>query len=210
MRLHHWRERKTGPEHPLMVVRCEVHEVALTVYPPGHYPYGRRALAPCSPGGVEPAASERDWKNTIFEAATSGANGRAWMREAAWGSEWWWSSQGRLLDLALMLTGTHPELAEGLRHRIAEALQVPVLELREQASGIRAHPGYRRRGVAVVAVLGKLTGSVVRRLLVVGQLVGLWGRALWWNGVLQPLSAFPHSGTDPPDGEPTGRNGLRK
>jgi len=193
-----------------MVVRCAVHEVAFTVYPPGHFPYGRRALAPCSPDGDEPSGPHRDWADTVFEGAADAAKLQPWARRAEGGSDWWWSTQGRLVDLALALTGTHPDLADDLRHRIAETLRVPALVLREQAARVRAQPGYASRGHAVAAVLERLVGPVVRRLLVVGQLVGLWGRPLWWDGVLRPVAAFSCSGTDPPDLEATGRSDPRK
>jgi len=196
----HWRARKTGPGYPLMVARCSVHGGAFTVYPPGHFPYGRRALVSCPPNGGEPAGADRDWADTVFEGAVAGAAMEAWSREAEGGSNWWWSTQGRLMDLALSLTGTDPDLAQDLRHRIAETLRVPALVLFEQANRVGADPGFAARGRAVVAVLGQLAGGVVRRLLVVGQLVGLWGRPLWWDGVLRSIAAFPTSGTDPPIG----------
>ena len=44
--LHHERPRKTGPCFALSVLRCRAHGIAFTVYPPGHVPYGRVALAP--------------------------------------------------------------------------------------------------------------------------------------------------------------------
>jgi len=187
-----------------MVARCAVHEVAFTVYPPAHFPYGRRALAPCTTAGHEPFGSDRDWHETVFAGANDAARLQPWPREAKGGSDWWWSTQGRLFDLALTLTGTHPDLADELRHRIAETLRVPALVLREQAARIRAQPGYASRGRAVAAVLDHLVGPVVRRLLVVGHLAGLWGRPLWWDGVLRPVAAFSSSGTDPPAAEPAG------
>lgn len=41
---HDRRVRKTGPTHPLVVLRCLVHACSFTVYPPGFVPYGRRQL----------------------------------------------------------------------------------------------------------------------------------------------------------------------
>jgi hypothetical protein len=193
-----------------MVARCAVHEVAFTVYPPGHFPYGRRALAPCTPAGQEPSEPERDWSETVFAGAVDATQDQPWPREAIGGSDRWWSTQGRLLRLGLCLTGTHPDLADELRHRIAETLRVPALVLREQAAQIRMRPGYISRGEAVAVVLNRLAGGVVRRLLIVGHLVGLWGRPLWWDGVLRPIAAFSSSGTDPPVAGPTGAGDPRK
>ena len=192
-----------------MVARCAVHDVAFTVYPPGHFPYGRRALAPCTTDGKEPTGSDREWADTVFAGAIDAALHQPWRREARGGSDFWWSTQGRLLGLALGLTGTHPDLADELRHRIAETLRVPALVLREQAARIGAQPGYVARGEAALAVLERLTGQVVRRLLVVGHLVGLWGRPLWWVGGLRPVATFSSSGTDPPGAGPAGAGDPR-
>ena len=197
--MNHWRARKTGPEHPLRVVRCDVHQHAFTLYPPGHVPYGRRALAPVRPDGVEPAPTARCWAGTLFEAVAHGAEGRPWVREAPGGSRWWWSTQGRLLDLALVLTGTHPELPQDLRHRIAEILQVPALVLLDGAQQIRERPGYRSRSHAAMAVLERIGRGLLRRLRGVGFLLGCWGRPLEVVArTLRPLVAFRTSGTDPP------------
>lgn len=183
-----------------MVARCTVHEVAFTVYPPGHYPYGRHALAPCHPDGDD--KKHHAWEETVFEAAVAAADGEPWVRvsQAKNGENQWWSTQGRHLDLAMALTGTHPALPDGLRHRIAETLRVPALVLIQEASKVRAAPGFVSRGHAVAEVLERLLrGGVIRRLLVVGELLGLWGRPLWWDaGVLRPVAAFSASGTDPP------------
>jgi hypothetical protein len=46
VRVHHRRERKTGPEHALVVAECLTHGAAFTLYPPGFVPYGRAAIVP--------------------------------------------------------------------------------------------------------------------------------------------------------------------
>ena len=41
----HYRRRKTGPCYPVAVVGCRVHgRRRYTLYPAGHYPYGRVAV----------------------------------------------------------------------------------------------------------------------------------------------------------------------
>jgi hypothetical protein len=53
-----WRDRETGPRHPLQKVRCCTHGVALTLYPVGHIPYAREpVLWQSSWGGEDPRAS---------------------------------------------------------------------------------------------------------------------------------------------------------
>lgn len=107
---HHRRERKTGPCFPLEVARCATHRRAFTLYPPGHRPYGRVAVAPVSshgellltsgpeatagpssappttpgptmPGPETPPAPPRlAWSETMFRAALDAARGSAWPR----------------------------------------------------------------------------------------------------------------------------------
>src|SRR4051812_12975097 len=49
----HRRDRKTGPLFGLTVARCGPHRRAFTLYPPGHVPYGRVAIAPVSSDGAQ-------------------------------------------------------------------------------------------------------------------------------------------------------------
>ena len=140
--LDHWRERRTGPCHPIAVVRCRVHDCAFTLYPRGHVPYGYAAIA--SPG--------------LFEAATDAAARRAWPRESPRspagqilpGADRWWSTQGRRIAVAAGLTGVAPDLPARLREGIAEALGVDLLDVLERSARISAAPGYAARGAAGV------------------------------------------------------------
>ncbi len=68
-----WRERSTGPRHPLRVVRCRTHNVAFTLYPEGHLPYGRMPVL------SEPdEAGEVDTKASLVGAAIAAAEGQHW------------------------------------------------------------------------------------------------------------------------------------
>ena len=201
----HWRPRKTGPCFPLLVTHCSVHERAFTLYPSGHYPWGRAALAPVAPDGSAVAGS--DLRDTVFEAAIDAADGVAWERSIpTWSDQepdptldlpGWWSTQCRQLGFSLRLVGADRDLTDDDRHRISEALHVETLVAVEGAAAIREEPGYQARGRAVRDVLGRLVLGVLRKLLVAGYHAGLWGRPLWWDGVLRPL-VFRTSGTDPP------------
>jgi hypothetical protein len=90
----HRRERKTGPLFALTVARCGPHDRSFTLYPPGHVPYGRIAIAPVSVDGalVKEAPSEErtageapvaqpSLSGTVFGAAIDAAAGRAWPRQ---------------------------------------------------------------------------------------------------------------------------------
>ena len=75
--VHHRRERKTGPEFAVLVLRCRTHRRAFTLYPLGQVPYGRMAVAPVScdgeligSGHADPAGGPSvGWQTTLFLAA---------------------------------------------------------------------------------------------------------------------------------------------
>ena len=75
----HYRKRKTGPCYPVAVVGCRVHgRRRYTLYPAGHYPYGRVAVVPYSAGGELLLDADRGgpaWQATLFGAAQDAAQG---------------------------------------------------------------------------------------------------------------------------------------
>lgn len=82
-----WRERKTGPCHPLQIVRCRAHGLGFTLYPEGHVPYGRAPvlLTPdeCEPDESEDVreADEHREPATMVGAAIAASVGEFWERE---------------------------------------------------------------------------------------------------------------------------------
>ena len=65
---HSFRDRKTGPRFALQILHCATHGRYFTVYPPGHVPYGRQAVAPVNERG-QIAAPEQEaawWRSTLF------------------------------------------------------------------------------------------------------------------------------------------------
>lgn len=198
--VHHVRERKTGPCFPLTVLRCvATHGMGFTLYPPGHVPYGRVRVAPVAPDGraiEEGPRGAEAFEGTIFEAALCASRGKAWDRESAGGSERWWGTQWRRLAVALRICGLVPGLSEAEREVMAAAAGVALLLLREQARAVAAGPGYRRRGQAVEAVLGRLAGPpcTLSRLMAAGHRAGLWGSPLWWDGSCARLRSWSFPG----------------
>jgi hypothetical protein len=208
----HLRERKTGPCFPLTVLRCRTHALAFTLYPPGHVPHGRQAVAPVAPDGHEETLASDEaagevaplirWQRTLFVAALDAAAGRAWPRSSRPDHDLGgWGSQGRLLARSERLLGISPEQDEAQQLRMARALSLDVLLLRDEARLARG-AGYRVRGQAVVAVLAEIErkGCVLAPLLRAGDEAALWGSALAWEAatrVLRPLS-FQPQGTRPP------------
>ena len=72
---HSLRARKTGPQFPLRVMRCHLHDQYFTVYPVGFVPYARRGLAPVDVAGHPLQAPEgasthegrgERWRGTMF------------------------------------------------------------------------------------------------------------------------------------------------
>src|SRR5262249_42610459 len=140
LRIGFYRERKTGPLFPLAVLRCATHRRASTLYPPGHVPYGRTAVAPVD-ARAELIVSERSagpaWELTVFAAAVDAARGRLWPKETSDRVPATDSArrrtQGRHLKLAGQLLGLTSDLTSRARERIAWVLAVPLLLLREAA-----------------------------------------------------------------------------
>lgn len=204
----HVRERSTGPRFPLTVAACGTHGLAFTLYPPGHVPYGRAAMAPVTPEGraCTGAAEAEAFAGTFFQAALDASLEQSWLRESPGGSERWWGTQGRRLSASVRVCGVWPELEEPRREAVAAALGVALLVLREGASAIKARPGYRSRGHAVRTVLERVWAGpcVLARLMASGHLVGLWGEPYSWDAGTAQLRrlSFPGLGADSAQGAP--------
>ena len=171
-----------------MVVHCHAHRQAFTLYPPGYSPYARRSVTKVAPDGGLPRAEEQAdkaerFRGTLFDAAIDAGQGRAWSREHEGATDHWWGTQLRQLDRALVILGLAAAVDSALRHLLAEMLAIPTLVLEEQATSLRAaNVGYRERGAAVRAVLGRLapTPLLADRLLEAGHLAGCWGAPHRW------------------------------
>lgn len=195
LRVHHFRERSTGPCFPLAVLRCETHGRAFTLYPPGHVPHGRVALVGLAPSGVGVRGAD-PLAGTLFDAARDAAQGVAWPRAQEGGSDRWWGTQGRRVARAAVLTGVAPGQPAHLRYLLAGLLDVDVIRLVAPTA-----PGYRSLGLAVCQVLDALHRGpcLVDRLGAAGAQAGLWGEPLRFDpstGVLrrQPFRATGTTG----------------
>ena len=128
-----------------------------TLYPPGHYPYGRVAAVPYSAGGelwLDADSMQPQWQATLFGAAQEAQQEKKWAAEQNW---WRQSStpsrrtQGRWLELAGRLTGVSPELEEREREQIATRLGVATMTVLAGAGSWER--SWQSRGAAIVAVL---------------------------------------------------------
>lgn len=217
----HFRERKTGPEHPLAVLRCTTHGRAFTVYPPGHVPYGREAIVRIAPDGSRLDAAEgnpplRDtvsslFADTWFQAALDGARGVYWNPYPPDGTDFqWWSTQSRRLEKATQWLGVAPGMPEALRELISAAIEVDLLRLRTASQGIATTPGYRSRGEAVRGVLAEVVRGpcILERMLLAGHVAGLWGRPLRWDASAHILRSAPFPAREIPPADTPGPPGL--
>lgn len=189
LEVRHWRERKTGPQFALLVLRCCTHGVAFTLYPPGHVPYGRRPIVPVDPGGqpmrrVEDDSSERRlaWDATIVGAAIDAAGGEPWPRSsddwtAAPGS---WRTQGRYLWQLAEIFG----LIGAQDSPLVGPLGVSALGQREARAAYLGASGYQARGRALCVIVRELARArcnLLDLILAAGWAAYRWGRALRWD-----------------------------
>ena len=165
----HYRKRKTGPCYPVAVVGCRGHgRRRYTLYPAGHYRYGRVAVVPYSASGellLEADRGRPPWQATLFGAAQDAAQGQIWPSEQSWWQRWdprRRRTQGRRLEMAGRLTGVSGGLDEREREKIATRLGVATMTVISGArrwGGQLAEPRGRDRGGAGGAGLQRHTGG---------------------------------------------------
>ena len=187
--VHHLRERKAGPQVPLTVMLCRTHRRAFTLYPLGHIPYGRLAVAPVALDGQvlfstesEPAASDRRppaWRATQLGAAFAALDPPVKL------TDWrWWATQApeRLAQSATLL-GVHPGLPVPDADAIAFRLELPRLVLRQAADDYAHAHGRAARGRVLVGVLDQLGADacLLDRILAAGVCAGSWGTVTRWD-----------------------------
>ena len=205
----HYRLRKTGPCFPLAVVGCKSHpQGRYTLYPPGHFPYGRKPVAPYSPSGELLLVIETNrapWEMTIFAAAVDAAVGERWSSESLWDDPLCRRTQGRRLELTGRLLGVHPKLEDEVRELIATRLSVATMTLLTGAKTWAVD--WKMRGEAILKVLEAIPNqvSLLDRMVAAGAVGGLWAmrRPQRWDAdrgtwVIAPLPRSEDS--EYPDG----------
>jgi len=199
------RARKTGPCVPVAVLKCATHGNGFTLYPCGHVPYGREAVAPVGLDGKALSAASSataspteelcaPWRQTRFAAALDAAEGKAWPRD---GPGPCWTTQLQRLDELAALLGLEPALPPALGEKLALLLDVPRLRLIDDTARLARAVGFEERGVILVATLERAaTGRcVLERVLACGALSGLWRPAHLWQTPARPQCiVFPGRG----------------
>lgn len=183
----HRRDRKTGPAFPIAVLVCSTHRRCFTLYPLGHFPYGRVALAPVGPDGAplyscaEGQADCLAWGTTLFAAAFALVAGVAPL--PADPKAWWATEAPDSLPFAAAVLGFVAHVADSVRQTVAETLGIASIVLRDAARDYQAAHGQLARANVLVATLGLLRPDrgLVNNILGSGALVGCWGRVERWD-----------------------------
>jgi hypothetical protein len=171
--------------------------MSFTVYPPGHVPYGRKAIAPVAQDGEMAFSSDDErppgrlaWEQTLFAAAFDAANGDLWaIDQYPWTFEQdpavdprRRTTQRRRVFKAARIVGADPTIGDSDRLAIAEELGVPGLRLRDAAVRFDRAGGLQDRACVITDLVRELRPrrSLVNGLLVAGHVAGQWGRPIWW------------------------------
>ena len=188
--VHHRRARKTGPQIPVTVVQCRTHRRAFTLYPLGHTPYGRVAVAPVGLDGEvlfatesEPPADGKrspDWRATRFGPAFAAI---ADPTIKVTDPRWWATEPPERLAQSAALLGVHPALSVPVADEIAFRLEIPRLVLRQATDEYACARGRADRGRVLVGVLAQLGADacLLDRVLAAGACAGCWGTVTRWD-----------------------------
>ena len=204
--VHHQRERKTGPQIPVTVVQCQTHGRAFTLYPLGHIPYGRLAVAPVGLDGQVLLATEPQsegprpaWRATLFGAAFAAIDDPT---VKLTDRRWWATQTPERLTQSAMLLGVHPELPVPDADAIAFRLEIPGLVLREAADDYACARGRAARGRVLVGVLDQLGADacLLDRVLDAGVCAGCWGPVTRWDAASHGARGQVFAGRGPPAG----------
>lgn len=183
----HYRERKTGPEFPILVVRCVHHKVSFTIYPVGFTPFGRSSIAPVAPDGrltIDGDGSDQ-FVGTYFDAALDAAKPFAWWHQYQEEKKSTLSfiTQTRHLKRICTWLGIDPCNDQEQCEAVIRLLDVPGQLLHDSARTIYENAGFRNRGVAICNILNAiaLRSSLFERLAVLGKEIGLWPSLSIWD-----------------------------
>jgi len=187
---HHRRERKAGPQVPVTVMQCRTHRRAFTLYPLGHVPYGRLAVAPVTLDGQVLFATEGEatvgerrapaWRTTQLGAAFAALDAPP---VKLTDRRWWATQTPERLAHSASLLGVHPGLPVRDADAIAFRLELPRLVLRDAADAYAHARGQAGRGRVLVGVLDQLgqDACLLDRMLAAGAYAGCWGTVTRWD-----------------------------
>jgi len=187
--VHHVRERKTGPGIPVTVLQCKTHGRAFTLYPLGHLPYGRLAIAPVGLDGELLRSTDGEpqvdgnrppaWSTTLFGSAFAALHAPTIKLTDP---RWWATEAPEGLAQGATILGVHPALSVQAADAIAFRLEIPRLVLRQAADAYEHARGRAARGGVLVGVLSELGDAcLLDRVLAAGACAGCWGTVTRWD-----------------------------
>jgi hypothetical protein len=203
--VHHVRQRKTGPRIPVAVLQCRTHRRAFTLYPLGHLPYGRLAIAPVGLDGELLRSTDGEpqmdgqrppaWSTTLFGFAFAAIH-ESMVKLTD--PRWWATEAPERLAQGAAILGVHPALSVPAADAIAFRLEIPRLVLRQAAAAYAHARGRAARGRVLVGVLGELGDTcLLDRVLAAGACAGCWGTVTRWDAASRGARGrvFPGRGT---------------
>jgi hypothetical protein len=173
------------------VLHCRTHRRAFTLYPLGHLPYGRLAVAPVGLDGEllrsTDGAPQEDgnrppaWFTTLFGAAFATLHATT---VKLTDPRWWATEAAERLAQGAAILGVHPALSVPAADVIAFRIEIPRLMLRQAASEYARVRGQAAGGRVLVGVLGELGDAcLLDRVLAAGACAGRWGTVTRWDAV---------------------------
>ena len=178
----------------MAVMECCTHDCAFSLYPPGHVPYGRAAVAPVAPDAsplLLPAEEEgaqqgamwalATWEQTRFGAALDAATGKLWPRDGPSSHR---AIQRTRVDELAALLGLDADLPAPTGEAFARALDIPRLMLLDATTQYQQAGAFDAGAQVLVGLLNHpalRSRCVLERVLTCGALAGLWGPAHGWE-----------------------------
>jgi hypothetical protein len=209
--LDHLRERQTGPQFPLYVLRCQGHGRGYTLYPPGYGPYAQASLVAMTPEGLptmvsqetpvvdakpgpEPGPELTRYLPTYLGAAIDAAAGRFWPPGAGEQADvaLRYPTQIRRIARGLVALGLAPDLDPADRLRISQHLNTGLVGKEEAGQPANASTN-QVRATAVCRILMAVREGwdAVRALTHSFYLGWIWGLPYFWDNQARVLRTEP-------------------
>lgn len=174
------------------MLRCSVHLVAFTLYPPGHVPYDQVPVIPlprdgscfvAAPAAESAVATESRWGGSLFDAAIHAAQGQFGDRFRLGHGGPWRSTRQRHIARTLRLSGLDPGLEPAFVSAIEHVLDLDVTDraVSRESLELGAAVPMQARGRAILIRLESGRAWDLDPLMVVGFIVALWARPFRWQ-----------------------------
>lgn len=192
----YFRERKTGPCIPLVIVQCLTHNISFTIYPPGHVPYGREPLVDIALDGfqieteLENETISNTFEGSLFDSALKASQGLFYPKEGPYDFPMsCYDTQLNHIKKSAMLLGIVATDQVSHNEYIAETLNIP----RQFQIGLASHYPEQpwnslKAGQSIREILENLSRDCLfERLASCGFICGFWPPLYIWNAEIGTL-----------------------